>query len=78
MEQEKMKIVWSKKAIASLQQIYDFIAESSPEAADKVITKILDTTDAIYPFPEKHQVEEIIGKPYRYALCGNYKIIFRP
>ena len=72
-----MEIIWSKKAIRSLQRVYNFIAEQSPIAADKIVAEIMEATDAIVPFPEKHQVEEILGFPFRYALSGNYKIIFR-
>jgi plasmid stabilization system protein ParE len=73
-----MKIVWSKKAVNSLQIIYDYLAEQSPEAADKVANEILDKADAICPYPDKHQIEEKLGAPFRYALYSHYKIIFRP
>ena len=73
-----MEIVWSKRAIASLQDVYDFISLQSPNAADKVVNGLVDKADTILPYPEKHQVEEALGLPFRYVVSGNYKIIFRP
>ena len=37
--------------VENFAEIWDFIAEDSPAAADKVIADILDTIEALVPFP---------------------------
>ncbi len=81
MEKEIKDIVWTNPAKRDLQDIYNYLAEFSENAAFRVITKILEKTEVLKDgFPEIGQKEPLlIHKPdvYSYLVEGNYKIIYR-
>lgn len=81
MEKNIKEIVWTKPAKNDLQDIYDYIAEFSEEAAFRVITKIVDKVEFLKDgFTEIGQREPLLShKPdvYRYLVEGNYKIIYK-
>lgn len=70
------KVIWSKLADDSLLEIWEFYAEKSISAADKVMDEIIETTEHIH-FPEQYQTEEILEKDYRRAIVRHFKIIYR-
>ena len=81
MEKTIEEIVWTNPAKKDLQDIYDYLAEFSEEAAFRVITRILDKAEVLKDgFPDIGQREPLLlHKPdvYRYLVQGNYKIIYR-
>lgn len=81
MEKKIKKIVWTFPAKRDLQDIYDYLAVFSEEAAFRVITGILDKAEVLRDgFPGIGQKEPLLShKPdiYRYLVQGNYKIIYR-
>jgi toxin ParE1/3/4 len=80
-EKKIKKIVWTYPAKNDLQDIYDYIAEFSEEAAFRVITGILDKAEVLKGgFPGIGQKEPLLSHKtdiYRYLVEGNYKIIYR-
>ena len=48
-------LIWSKNAIASIQDIYDYIYIQNPQNADLVIDTLFDLGNKLNLFPEKIQ-----------------------
>ena len=53
-----MKIVWSRRAIANLIALRDYIAQNNPRAAAAVAARILETVHLLALYPH-------IGRPGR-------------
>ncbi|MCA6381019.1 MAG: type II toxin-antitoxin system RelE/ParE family toxin [Cytophagales bacterium] len=61
------------------ETIYDFLAEKSQPAAQRVTENILGRAKQLETFPESGQNQETINgnvKEYRYLVEGNYKVIY--
>lgn len=72
-----MKIIWSPLAISRINEIADYIAEDSSEAARK-LDDIFKKVERIEKFPLSGcQVPELGRKDIREILFGNYRIIYR-
>ena len=72
-------MIWSTEALVDLEVIYDFLAEKSPSAAQRITENLLARARQIETFPESGAIQEILrgtGKDYRYFVEGNYKIIY--
>ncbi len=73
-----MKIIWSPLAITRVNEIVDYIAEDSPEAARKWVDEIFNKIERIEKFPLSGRLlPEIDRKDIREILFGNYRIIYR-
>ena len=67
------------EAEADLDAIWEFIAEDSPEAADRVIRAIEATIDALVPFPHQgHRRPDLTARPLRFTTTMNYLIAYAP
>lgn len=53
-----MRLRWAAPALRDLEEIGDYIARDNPAAADRVVTQILNQTDALATHPH-------IGRPGR-------------
>ena len=76
---KKAHVIWSAEALADLETIYDFIAEKSQQAAQRIINDMLARTKQLESFPESGASQETVkskSKEYRYLVEGNYKIIY--
>ena len=73
------QVIWTSEAIFDLEVIYDFLADKSPSAAERITNRILERTRQLEEFPESGVIQETIAleKEYRYLVEGNYKIIYR-
>jgi len=61
-----------------LDEIWDFIAEDSSDAADRVIGEILDRIDALVPFPHQgHKRPDLTPLPLRFITVYDYLIATR-
>ena len=73
------QVIWSDEALNDLEIIYDFLAEDSPSAAQRVIESILGRSRQLESFPESGAKQQTIKSKkieYRYLVEGNYKIIY--
>jgi plasmid stabilization system protein ParE len=62
-----------------LDEIWDFIAEDSFDAADKVIADILASIDALVPVPGRgHKRPDLTSRPLRFILVYDYLIAYAP
>lgn len=76
---KKAQVIWSNEALKDLETIYDFLAEKSQPAAQRVIEGILSRLKQLESFPESGAKQEIIksvATDYRYLVEGNYKVIY--
>lgn len=71
-------VIWSKNAISSIQDIYDYIYTQSPQNADLVIDTLFDLGDKLNLFPEKNPIEPLFNtKEIRFFPKWNFKIVYR-
>jgi plasmid stabilization system protein ParE len=67
------------EAELDLAQIWDFIAEDSPEAADKVSGDIVARIEALVPFPHRgHKRPDLTSRPLRFTVVHEYLIAYAP
>jgi toxin ParE1/3/4 len=69
-----MKIIWSLRAISRLESIHAYISKDAPITADKIIRRIIVSTERLKSFPNSgrvvpeykiKEIREIIHPPYR-------------
>jgi antitoxin ParD1/3/4 len=59
------------EAEADLNAIWEFIAEDSVDAADRVI----DAIEALVPFPDQgHRRPDLTVRPLRFTNVANYRL----
>ncbi len=46
-----MKVLWTESALAQLQTIYDYLAQTSPEYALRVVDRLTERSIQIVAFP---------------------------
>ncbi|MBX2965045.1 MAG: type II toxin-antitoxin system RelE/ParE family toxin [Cyclobacteriaceae bacterium] len=76
---KKAQVIWSDEALNDLETIYDFLAEKSQPAAQRMVESILSRSKQLESFPESGAKQETKAgsKEYRYLVEGNYKVIYR-
>lgn len=73
-----VEIIWSEKAAADLELIYDYIAADSPFYARVQIERIFKTVERLKPFPESGRtLPEFPHHPHREVIAGTYRCIYR-
>lgn len=74
-----MKLVeWSEDSISSMQSIYDYIFEISPQNAELVVDTLFDLGEKLNIFPEKNPKEPLCNSDkIRFFPKWNYKIVYR-
>ena len=69
-----MRVVWTKAADSNLQAIYDYIAQTSPDYARRMVERITARSRQIGAFPmagrtvpefQVDQLREVFDHPYR-------------
>ena len=67
------------EAFADLDEIRSYIAQDSPDAADRVITEIFDAIRQLAPFPHQgHRRPDLSSRPLRFTLVREYLIAYTP
>ena len=67
------------EAEGDINAIWDYIAEDNPDAADRMIDKIVATIEALVPFPNQgHRRSDLTSRPLRFTTAGNYLIAYAP
>lgn len=54
-------VIWSKNAIESIQNSYDYIYTKSPQNADLVVNTLFDLGDNLNLFPDKNPIEPLFN-----------------
>ncbi|WP_445719335.1 type II toxin-antitoxin system RelE/ParE family toxin [Flavobacterium sp.] len=71
-------VVWSKASLDSLETIYNFIFENSPQNAEMVVDALLNLGDDLAKFPERNPRETLCNdESIRYFPKWNFKIVYR-
>ena len=67
------------EARIDLREITDFIADDNPDAADKVLTEILDRLASLARFPHQgHRRTDLTSRPLRFWRVYDYLIAYAP
>ncbi len=67
------------EASFDLDEIWEFIAEDSLDAADKVISDILAALDALVQFPHQgHRRFDLTSRPLRFKRVYDFLIAYAP
>lgn len=67
------------EAEKDLTEIWDFIAEGSPGAADRVTEDILAGIKTLVPFPHSgHRRPDLTARPLRFIVVHEYLIAYAP
>jgi plasmid stabilization system protein ParE len=67
------------EAYNDLDEIREYIAEDSPDAADRVITEIFDGIRILVPFPHSgYRRPNLTSRPLRFKLVREYVIAYAP
>ena len=73
-----MKIIWSPLAIDRVTEIAQYIAQDSPNSAQKWVESTFQSVERLEKFPKSgRMVPEIMQDDFREILHGNYRIIYR-
>lgn len=75
-----MKVIWSKKAVSSLDKYCRYIEEVSVNSAKNVRKKIVLTAGELSKNPEIYQLDEYYPKntgDIRRFFCWNYRIVYQ-
>ncbi|HUA21321.1 MAG TPA: type II toxin-antitoxin system RelE/ParE family toxin [Bryobacteraceae bacterium] len=67
------------EARRDLDDIWEFIAETSIESADRVIGEILGGIDSLAQFPHRgHRRLDLTSRPLRFLTVRDYLIVYAP
>ena len=73
-----MKIVWTDQAYRRLAEIEDFVARDRPEAAERLVARLIDRADVLAYQPSLGRaLPELPGSGLRELVEGNYRIVYR-
>ena len=71
-------VVWSQASLDSLETIYNFIFQNSPQNAEMVVDALLNIGDDLAKFPERNPREPLYNdESIRYFPKWNFKIVYR-
>jgi len=73
-----MRIVWTARAYERLDELEAFIERDDPVAAERLIARLVERTEALAEFPQLGRV--VLGYPgagLRELVEGNYRIVYR-
>ena len=72
-----MKVLWTDAAGAQLQLIHNYLAQTSPEYAKRIVDRLTDRSKQIAKFPfSGRMVPEYELNVVRELIEGSYRIIY--
>jgi addiction module RelE/StbE family toxin len=72
-----MKVLWTDAAVAQFEAIHDYVAQTSPEYARRIIDRITKRSIQISAFPfSGRMVREYELNEVREIIEGSYRIIY--
>jgi len=73
-----MKVVWTERAWERLTEIEAFVARDHPEAAVRLVDKLIARGDALGRYPDRgRKLPEIPSSGLRELVVDNYRIVYR-
>ena len=76
----KFLVKITRTAEADTEEIWSFIAQDSPDAADRFLRELDTQVITLERFPERCPLiaeNELMGTRYRHLIYGEYRTIFR-
>ena len=76
----KFRVSITRAAENDIDQAWSFIAQDSPETADKFISRLEEQIETLEIFPNRCALipeNEILGTRYRHMIYGDYRTVFR-
>ena len=72
------EVRWTEEAAARLGEIFEYIAETSPQAASETVGGIYRLAETLDRFPERgFAYETRSGRSVRIVLYGHYRVVYR-
>ena len=72
-----MKVLWTESALAHLQAIHDYVAQTSPEYALRIVDRLTTRSIQIATFPfSGRMVPEYELNEVREVIEGSYRIVY--
>jgi len=72
-----VKVLWTNSAVAQLQAIHDYLAQTSPDYAVRIVDRLTRRSIQIAAFPNSgRMVPEYDRKEIREVIEGRYRIIY--
>lgn len=72
-----MKVYWTQTAIENLSAIYNYVAQTSPQYAFRLVDRIIKRSEQITSFPlSGRTVPEFETPQIREVIEGSYRIIY--
>jgi toxin ParE1/3/4 len=66
-------------AIQDLNEIWEYVASDSPDAADQFVEEIYQTIQSLVPFPfVGHSRPDLTNRPLRFQVVREYIIAYAP
>lgn len=73
-----MKVVWTERAWERLTEIEAFVVRDHPEAAARLVDKLIARGDALGRYPDRgRKLAEIPGSGLRELVVDSYRIVYR-
>lgn len=72
-----MEVIWTPRALDSLEGIHQYIARDNPDAAARFVTRLFDRGERVGFAPRAGRVvPEFARQELREVLEGNYRIVY--
>ncbi len=72
-----MRIFWTEAALNQLEAIRDFLAQTSPEYAQRIVERLVRRSEQVAAFPRSgRMVPEYEIDEVRQVIEGSYRIIY--
>ena len=75
MENQEIAILWSSDAAKSLESIFDYYFDLSPQSAERIRKDILQKVGTLR-FVKQYQIDEI-NPDYRRITIRHYKVVYK-
>jgi toxin ParE1/3/4 len=73
----RRSVVWTQLARDGLDEVIAYIAEDSPEAAEKVLEVVLGVAESLSVFSDRgHVVPELADRSIREVFVYRYRMIY--
>ena len=70
-----MRLLWTRRALADLERLYEFLAPASPAAAARAVQALVDAPSRLLRHPRiGERLEEFDPREVRRILAGRYEI----
>lgn len=72
-----MRVTIRPSADHDLDDIFDWIAEDDPDAAERYVRRLVDVALSLCTFPERGPLRPEIGEGVRSLTIGRYLVLYR-